>query len=101
MSFVPVAVKGEVTPGLMKAVQVNSTHILLINLAGDYYAIGNICKHQGCPLSAGILMGEIIVCACHNSRYNVKTGAVVGGPATEPEPTYEVQVDRDQILVKL
>ncbi len=101
MSFIKVANTNEVIPGILKAVEINSTQILLVNLAGNYFALGNICKHRGCPLSAGILRGEVIECACHGSQYNVKTGVIVRGPTKEPESSYEVKVENDQILIKI
>jgi len=99
MVFVEVASKKDVPVGKMKMVEVNGTSILLVNLAGDYYAIGNICSHRGCKLSSGMLDGEIVRCSCHGSRFKVKTGEVVGGPATKPETTYEVKAEEDQILI--
>lgn len=95
------ASKSELKSGTIKAVQVNSMNILLVNLGDSFFAIGNICKHQGCKLSSGLLSGEVIQCPCHGSRYNVKTGAIVNGPTKEPEPSYEVRVENDQIFVKV
>ncbi len=100
MSFVKVAEKDELSPGTMKGAKANSTHVLLVNLDGSYYAIGNICKHMQCELSGGTLKGEVITCPCHGSQYNVKTGAVVRGPTKAPEPAYEVKVEGEQVLVK-
>jgi 3-phenylpropionate/trans-cinnamate dioxygenase ferredoxin subunit len=101
MSFVRVTSKSELVPGTMKDVEVNSIQILLVNLDDNYFAIGNICKHKGCKLSMGTLTGEVVQCPCHGSRYNVRTGEIVRGPTTEPEPSYEVKIENDQILVKV
>ncbi len=100
LSFVKVASKSELAAGSMKGVKAGLTQILLVNLAGNYYAIGDICKHRGCKLSTGTLTDEVVQCPCHGSRFNVKTGKVVRGPAAEPEPTYEIKVENDQVLVK-
>ena len=99
MKFVKVASKKEMPAGKMKLVEVNATPVLLSNVAGEYYAIGNKCTHRGCQLSDGILNGEIIKCPCHGSSFNVKTGEVLHGPATRPEPKYEVKIEEEQILV--
>ena len=100
MSFVKVGSTGDLKSSAMKGIEVNGKPILLANLADKYYAIGNICTHRGCKLSNGALNGDVVQCGCHGSRFDVKTGKVVGGPAARPEPSYEVQVKDDQILVK-
>lgn len=101
MEFVQVASKEDVPLGKMKAVEVKGTSILLANLDGEYYAIGNKCTHRGCKLSKGTLNGEIIKCPCHGSRFNVKTGEAVGGPAAKPEQKYEVKTEQDQIQINV
>jgi 3-phenylpropionate/trans-cinnamate dioxygenase ferredoxin component len=57
------------------------------------YAFDDLCTctDQPCPLSGGLLTGTTIMCQCHGSRFDVTTGAVVNGPATEALKTYEVQ----------
>ena len=99
MGFVNVASKEEVPAGKMKLVEANGTPVLLANIAGEYYAIGNKCTHRGCKLSSGALDGEIVKCPCHGSKFNVKTGEVVHGPAAKPEHKYTVKVEEGQILI--
>ena len=101
MSYFRVASIHDVEPDAMKAVTADSTEILLVNLGGSYCAIGNICRHMGCKLSGGTLSGDIVTCPCHGSQYNIRTGAIVRGPTREPEPSYEVRVENDQILVRI
>lgn len=88
-------------PGKMLGVKKNSTEILVANLDGKYYAIGNVCTHMGCMLSDGIIKGENVLCVCHGSTFNLKTGAVVHGPAKKPEPVYQLKIDGEQILASL
>jgi 3-phenylpropionate/trans-cinnamate dioxygenase ferredoxin subunit len=56
------------------------------------YAFDDLCTcaEEACPLSAGLLTGTTIMCQCHGSRFDITTGAVVNGPATEPLQVYEV-----------
>ena len=56
--------------------------------------------HVGGPLGRGTLTNNIVQCPWHGSKFDVKTGAVVGGPAQKPEPSYEVKVDGSGIWVK-
>ena len=90
-----------VTPGKMIGVEINGKNILIVNMNGKYFAIGNSCTHDGCLLSDGILNGEKVQCVCHGSTFDIRTGTVVKGPAKDPEPQYELKIDQDQILANL
>jgi nitrite reductase/ring-hydroxylating ferredoxin subunit len=101
MGLVKVASTKDLAVGRMKSVEAGGRPVLLANLAGEYYAIGNVCTHMGCLLSDGILKGENVQCICHGSVFDVKTGKVVSGPAKKPEPSYQAKVEGDQILVSI
>jgi nitrite reductase/ring-hydroxylating ferredoxin subunit len=101
MAVIKLASTTDLKPNQMKEVKANGASILLVNLDGSFYAIGNKCTHRGCALSRGALSGDTLKCACHGSVFNVKTGKVVHGPAKKPEPKYELQISGDQILVDL
>ena len=66
------------------------------------YAFDDICTcaDQGCPLSGGLLTGTTITCQCHGSRFDITTGAVIEGPATEALKTYKVQEVGDEIRIR-
>jgi nitrite reductase/ring-hydroxylating ferredoxin subunit len=57
------------------------------------YAFDDLCtcSDQPCPLSGGLLTGTTIICQCHGSRFDISSGAVVSGPATNALNVYEVQ----------
>jgi nitrite reductase/ring-hydroxylating ferredoxin subunit len=59
------------------------------------------CAEPSCPLSGGLLEGTTIVCQCHGSRFDLTTGAVVNGPATEALTVYEVQEADGEIRVRV
>jgi nitrite reductase/ring-hydroxylating ferredoxin subunit len=101
MALTKLASTTDLKPNQMKAVNTNGTSILLVNLDGVFYAIGNKCTHRGCALSNGTLNRDTVQCACHGSVFNVKTGSVINGPAKKPEPKYELQISGDQILINL
>lgn len=98
---IEIACVKDVTPGNIKGIEKNGESILIANVNGSYYAIGNVCTHMGCNLSEGTLTGDTVQCACHGSVFNVKTGAVEKGPAENSEPSYSLRVDGDRILVDL
>jgi glycine betaine catabolism B len=98
--FVKVASTNDIHPSQMKEIQLDGEIICLVNVDGKYYAIGNICTHEGGPLADGTLDGYEVECPWHNSKFDVRTGEVKEPPATEPETTYQVKVDGDSILIK-
>jgi nitrite reductase/ring-hydroxylating ferredoxin subunit len=67
---------------------------------GQYYAIGNICTRLGEPLAQGKLEAYEVQCPWHGSRFDIRTGKVARPPAMRSEPTYEIKVEDDNILVK-
>jgi 3-phenylpropionate/trans-cinnamate dioxygenase ferredoxin subunit len=58
------------------------------------------CADVACPLSGGLLTGTTIMCQCHGSRFDITTGAVVGGPATTPLNVYEVESVEGSIRIR-
>jgi len=81
-------------------VVVDDTPVLLLRDGGSTFAIHDRCSHRGCSLTDGKLEGEEIVCACHGSRFDRHDGAVKGGPATAPQPVFEVREKDGAIEVR-
>ena len=75
------------------------TRLTLANVAGTIFAIDDTCTHRGCSLGDGKLDGSTIQCACHGSRFDVTSGAVVRGPAETPVRSYPVQVVNGEVQV--
>jgi len=102
MGFVKVASTKDLTQGKMIGAEAGGKQVLIVNIDGKYYAIGDVCTHRGCKLSGGTIKeGGIVQCPCHGSNFDVKTGNVVKGPAKTPEPAFEVKVEKDQVLVNI
>ena len=98
---IEIASTKDLSPGEMIGIERENKSILVANVNGSYYAIGNSCTHMGCNISDGILSGETVQCPCHNSTFELRTGAVINGPAKSPEPSYITRIDGDKILVVL
>jgi 3-phenylpropionate/trans-cinnamate dioxygenase ferredoxin subunit len=101
MGFIKLASTSDAKPNSMMSVTVNDKKILLANVNGNYYAIDNVCTHRGCQLSKGKLQGETVVCPCHGSTFDLKTGNFVKGPTKKPEPAYELKVENNDIMINL
>ncbi|MFO1022682.1 MAG: non-heme iron oxygenase ferredoxin subunit, partial [Planctomycetales bacterium] len=97
--FVSVATVGEIQPGSRKSVIVDDRAVLVIRVGDNYFAIEDICSHDGQPLTDGKLQEEQIECPRHGARFDLKSGRPMCMPATEPIATFAVKVDQNQILV--
>lgn len=83
----------DVAAGQTRLVQVGEQSVAVYNVGGTFFATQDECTHQGGPLSEGNLEDDCITCPIHGSRFNVKTGEVVRGPAKKPVETFRVAVD--------
>ena len=97
--YVTVARVGEIPVGGVKVVRMDDQPLALFHLEGGYYAIEDLCTHDGGPLADGVLDGDVIECPRHGARFNVKTGAVLCLPAVAPVATFAVRVQGDEIQV--
>ena len=82
-------------------VECGLTTVLVGNVNGSYFAVGNTCPHVEMPIveDRADLDGETVECEYHGSQFNVTTGAVEGGPAVLPVQKFAVKVEGDDILV--
>ena len=88
-------------PGTTKRVVVDGVDVLLCNVDGTFYAVEDVCTHDGGPLDQGELEGCRIECPRHGATFDVTTGAVLTLPAIVPLPTYAVRVDGDDVFVEV
>lgn len=106
MGFVKVAETSEIPVGKMKMVKLENKEVLIANVNGKYYAIGNRCTHRGQDLSEGSLDGNIVICP-HGARFDVTTGKAISGPKflffkakITDEPSYEVKIEKKDVMLK-
>ena len=76
--------------------------ISIARVDGRLYAFDDLCTcaPAACPLSGGLLIGTTIMCQCHGSRFDVTTGAVIAGPATNALRVYEVHESEGSIQLR-
>ena len=86
--------------GQCKVVDVDDVMVAVFNIDGEFFAIEDVCTHDGSEIASGCLKGEEIECPRHLARFNVKTGEVTAPPAYEPVDTFPVQVVDGMIQVR-
>ena len=97
--FVKVAVTGELPAGALKRVRWRNHGVLLANVDGDFYAVGELCPHEDAPLHLGYLKGCDLHCPLHGSYFDVRTGKVKMDPAVDDLTAYPVRLEGDDILI--
>jgi 3-phenylpropionate/trans-cinnamate dioxygenase ferredoxin component len=102
-----IAAIDQVPPGTMKSFKVMDREILIANVGGKFYAIGNKCTHRGGNLSGGKLEGNIVTCPRHGARFDLTTGKNLAGPGIGPlrikvadEPVFELKTEGAKLQVK-
>lgn len=96
-----VASVADVPEGTLKGVMVGMLPLVLANVAGDLYALEDLCSHQEFPLSDGELDGTDVVCTYHGARFDACTGRNKGLPAIRPVKSFPVDVREDGIYVEV
>jgi len=97
--FVKVMKTYDILPGEIKSFDVEGEVIAICHTNGNFYAIKDECSHMAYPLSDGSLDGEIITCAWHGAKFNVKTGDVLSMPAVVPIETYQLKIEGENVYV--
>lgn len=99
-NFVKVASTTDIPAGQGSCVEVEGKRIAIFNVDGTYYALDDVCPHQGGPLGEGELEGTTVTCPWHGWEYNVTTGENLDDPDTRQDQ-FTVKVDGDDILVEV
>ena len=78
--------------------------ISVARVDGRLYAFDDLCTCRAgaaCPLSGGLLIGTTIMCQCHGTRFDITTGGVIDGPATNGLNVYDVRENDGNVQIRL
>jgi len=98
--WVSVARADELAPGQWKSVDVDGAQIAVFNLDGQYYAVEDVCTHDGGQLTGGSIEGAEIICPRHGARFCIKTGAALTAPAYEATAKFPVRIENGVVEVR-
>ena len=90
----------DLQPGSHKVVDVDDAMVAVFNLDGEFYAIEDVCTHDGSEIASGCIVDGNIECPRHSARFCIKTGAVTAPPAYEPIDVFPVQITDGVIQVR-
>jgi len=98
--FVPVLAVNELPENKPVKVDASGVNVVLVKQGDAIFALRETCTHLGGPLSEGKLEGDSIRCPWHGSRFCLKDGRVLDGPAVFPERAFDVRVRDGSIEVR-
>ena len=99
--LIKIATVGEIPPNSSKLVEVDFVRIAVFNLDGQFYAIEDVCTHDGGPLVEGkIVNGHEVECPRHGARFDIRTGQALSLPAFMPTTAYEVHTQGQDLLIE-
>lgn len=97
--WIDVVAASALTDGEHVVVDVDGDDVAVFNIGGEFYAIADVCTHDGGEIASGELDGDEIVCPRHGARFCVKTGQVKCAPAYEDVATFPVRVEAGRLQV--
>ncbi len=82
-------------------VEVGDRLVALFHVGGEFWAIDDLCTHDGGPLAEGKLEDHVIECPRHGARFDIRTGRVLCMPATQDTAAHDVKVEGNQVFVRI
>lgn len=98
--WIAVAKVGEIRAGECKIIDLDDVMVAVYCLDGEYYAIEDVCTHDGGELSSGWVEGDCAVCPRHGAMFCIRTGEVKQGPAFEPTASFPLRIKGELIEIK-
>ncbi len=97
--FVQIAPMGDLPNGERLFVEVDEKQIVIFNIGGNLFALGDVCSHDDGPLGDGEIEGMDIICPRHGARFDIRTGEALLLPAAVDIPAYPVRIVNGMIEV--
>lgn len=92
LDYIEIGPLSDLPNGERLFVEIDGLPIVIFNIAGALFAIGDVCSHDDGPLGDGELDGFEVTCPRHGAQFDVRTGKVLSLPAVVDIPAYPVRV---------
>ncbi|MBI3168840.1 MAG: non-heme iron oxygenase ferredoxin subunit [Chloroflexi bacterium] len=99
VEYLEIAPASELPNGERLFVDLGDKPVVIFNIAGQFFAIGDVCTHDDGPLGDGMIEGFNVVCPRHGGEFDVRTGQAVQMPAVVDIPAYPVTVRDGTIFI--
>ncbi|MDO9107277.1 MAG: Rieske 2Fe-2S domain-containing protein [Methylovulum sp.] len=98
--WVDVVAENGLADGEHVVVDVDGADVAVFKLAGGFYALEDVCTHDGAEIASGERVGDEIICPRHGARFCIKTGAVKSAPAYEDIACFPVRIEHGVVQVR-
>ncbi len=98
-TYYPVCPTDDLPPGERLFIELGDQPVVIFNLDGEFFAIGDVCTHDQGPLGEGEVEDHEIICPRHGARFDIRTGEVLALPAIQDVPRYPVRVHDDMVEI--
>jgi 3-phenylpropionate/trans-cinnamate dioxygenase ferredoxin subunit len=99
IQYFQIADLSELANGEQLYVEIGELELVVFNISGEIFAIGDVCSHDGAPLGDGDMEDFEVICPRHGARFDVRNGKVAALPAVKDIPAYPVRISKGQIEV--
>jgi nitrite reductase/ring-hydroxylating ferredoxin subunit len=100
-TFQPVLALAAVGTGRMRSCRFGEREVVVCHTREGVFTLDNVCTHAFARMSEGYLKGTRITCPLHGATFDVRTGEVLGGPATSPLPAYQTRVVNGMVEIAM
>jgi 3-phenylpropionate/trans-cinnamate dioxygenase ferredoxin subunit len=99
-SWIDAGLEENLAEGQTKSIAVGRKMIAIVRSGGAYFAIEDVCTHDGAPLTGGEIEGDEIICPRHGARFCLRTGEALTPPAYEPVRVFATKVENGHLWVR-
>jgi nitrite reductase/ring-hydroxylating ferredoxin subunit len=97
--FVRICATSDVATGHGKGFKVGTLDLAVFHTHEGFFATSDICSHEHEHLNEGFLEDHSVECPRHGSVFDLKTGAALSLPATQPIATFEIRIEGKDVMV--
>jgi 3-phenylpropionate/trans-cinnamate dioxygenase ferredoxin component len=86
--------------GETRSLAVGRRMVAVARSGEEYFAIEDVCTHDGAELTGGEIEGAQIICPRHGARFCLRTGEALTPPAYEPVRVFATRIDDGRLWIR-
>lgn len=90
----------ELEDGEITAINVEQQQIAIARIGNEVFALEDRCSHKECALSEGLIENRTVICPCHGSEFDLRTGEALALPAKTPVESFGIEIDGEDVYVQ-